>query len=387
MNNINKRLSVVYIYKDFDDYNGLIEQFLMFSKYKAKIPFDFEVWVFRNKKTDYSKIYINNGARLVNLGFDWGSNPLIILKLIRLLKQKCPDVVQTFILKPNIYGIIAAAAAKIPVIISTELTHMDQAPTIIKRIRDKVLYRIYKYLTKLCDQVVCVSNSIKNELLRLKIFCGIKVISPPIDISKIKPNLGGNKEMITDDNKEVVIGIVARLSEEKGHSELIDAFSSLAKLYRFIKLIIVGEGPLHNILEKQTRIMGIEDKVIFTGFQIDIDKYLNNMDIFVLPSRTEGLPVAILEAMAKGLPVIATRTGGITELVEDHKTGILVDYKRVDQLVSALSYLIDNEDKRLEYGLRGMEKIKNKFGFGKYVEEIYDLYISLYKIKKIKYGY
>lgn len=374
-----KRLFVVYIYKDFDNYNGLIEKFLVFSKLRTQIPFDFEVWVFQNKKPDFSRIFIDNGGKLINLGFRWGSNPLIILKLVFLLRKRRPDVVQTFILKPNIYGIVAASLAKVPVRIATELTLMNQAHTDIRRFRDKILYRLYKYLTKLCDQVVCISNSIKTELLKLRLFCGVSVIYPPLDIEKIKYT--GDVKQEREVDNDVVIGIVARLSEEKGHNELLTAFSALAGVYKNIRLLIVGEGPLRKELESRSEKLGINDKVIFTGFQKDINKYLEMMDIFVLPSRTEGLGISVLEAMAKGLPVIATRVGGIPEIVDNNKTGILVDYKRIDQLVSALSCLIENRDIRLEYGKRGQEKVTNRFSYGKFINEHYDLYISLYKKK------
>lgn len=114
------RLKVLYIYKDFDIYNGLIETFLILSKYQATMPFDFEVCVFNNRKDEYTRVFKENGGSLINLKSKWESNPLIIIKLYKLFKNKRPDIVQTFVLKPNLYGILAALMAKVPVVIATD---------------------------------------------------------------------------------------------------------------------------------------------------------------------------------------------------------------------------------------------------------------------------
>ena len=377
-----KRPLVIYVYKDFNTFNGLIDRFIFLSRNQACLPYDFELLVFGNKKNDYVTVFRNNGGKLINLGFKWGSNPLILLKLVRVLKKKGPDVVQTFILKPNIFGIIAAKLAGVPVIIATEVTLTNQAPTAIKRLRDKVLYKIYKQVTRWADHVVCVSEAVKNEFMKLGIYCGSSVIYPPLDIEKVLASDQENMRKPEKLENQLVMGIVARLSEEKRHIDLLEAFSIITQKYNNLRLIIVGDGPLRNSLERMARKLKIDDKVDFTGFQKNVLKYLHMMDIFILPSRTEGLPRSTIEAMACSLPVVATRVGGLPEIVDDQVNGILIDCARVDQLVSAVAVLIEDKDKRKEYGRRGKEKVFHLFSFDKYVKEHYSLYVSILKKKQ-----
>lgn len=376
-----KKLSVIYIYKDFDTYNGLIKKFLLMAKRQAEIPFDFEVLVFKNKEEEYATLFRNNRGKLINLGFKWSSNPLILLNLVRLLRRKRPDIVQTFILKPNLFGILASLLAKVPVRIATDLTLIDQAPTKLRRLRDKFLYRIYKHITRWADHVVCVSEAVKNEFLKLGLYCNVSVIYSPVDVenafSKDHKKLLQSNEL----NGGVVIGIVGRLSEEKGHADLLRAFYVLNKKYGNLRLLIVGDGPLRKDLELLSKKLRIEKKVNFTGFQKDVYKYLDMMDIFVLPSRTEGLGTSILEAMISGLPVVASRVGGIPEIVDDGINGILIEYGRVDQLVTALSVLIEDQAKRREYGGKGKEKVLKRHSPEKFIEDHYNLYVSLLEKK------
>lgn len=371
------KLKVLYVYKDFDIYNGLIETFLILSKKRGELPFDFEVCVFRNKKDDYSKIFKANGGTLINLDSRWGSNPLIIFRLYRLFRSNRPDVVQTFILKPNLFGILAALLANVPVVIATDLTLKDQAPTLLRRLRDKLLYKMYVGVANKASHVVCVADASRKELKELGVNVGVSVIPPPIDIDKMNRYLVGRKDRSYGPQVEVTIGIVARLSEEKRHADLLEAFSSLSKKYPYIKLLVVGDGPLRDQLEDITQRLKIESKVSFVGFQKDVYRYLSGMDIFVLPSRTEGLPIAIMEAMVWGLPVVASRVGGIPEIVDDQVTGILFEPGSLDELRRALAQLIEDPEKRRYLGDNGRNKVCRSFHPDRFIEGHYQLYRAL----------
>lgn len=371
------KLKVFYIYKDFDIYNGLIETFLILSKKRATLPFDFEVCVFQNRKDDHSKIFKANGGILINLGSRWGSSPLIIFKLYKLFRSKRPNVVQTFILKPNLFGIIAAIWARVPVVIATDLTLKDQAPTRLRRLRDKFLYKIYISVANRANHVICVAEASRRELKGLGVNVGISVIPPPLDLDEINKYFEGREDRLYRSQKEVTIGIVAQLREEKRHADLIEAFSILSKKYPGAKLLIVGDGPLRGQLEAMTQRLEIDDCVNFAGFQKDVHRYLSIMDIFVLPSRTEGLPIAIMEAMAQGLPVVASRVGGIPEIVDDQVTGILFEPGNVDQLNSSLAQLIVDPEKRKNLGDNGRKKVCRSFHPDTFIEGHYQLYRAL----------
>jgi glycosyltransferase involved in cell wall biosynthesis len=371
------RLKVLYIYKDFDIYNGLIETFLILSKYQVSMPFDFEVCVFKNRKNDHAKVFRENGGRLTTLKSKWGSNPLIIFKLYKLFKIKRPDIVQTFVLKPNLYGIIAALLAKVPIIVATDLTLKDQAPTRLRRLRDKFLYKIYVSLANKASHVLCVSEAGRRELIELGIRTGISVIYPPLDIDKLKNSIDYQNGPLYMHDQLATIGIIARLSEEKCHADLFEAFAILLKRFPAIKLLIVGDGPLRRNLEVMTQRLAIHESVKFVGFQKDIHLFLRKMDIFVLPSRTEALGIAILEAMAFGLPVVAARVGGIPEIVDNQETGLLYDPGNVGQLCSALAQLIEAPEKRKLLGENGKKKAHSSFHPDRFIMSHFRLYLTL----------
>jgi glycosyltransferase involved in cell wall biosynthesis len=375
------KLKVFYVYKDFDIYNGLIEIFLILSRKKSTLPFDFEVCVFSNKKAGHAEIFRANGGILINLDSRWGSSPAIIYKLYKLFRNARPDVVQTFILKPNLFGIIAAILAKVPVVIATDLTLKDQAPTRLRRLRDRILYRIYIEVANRASQVISVSEAGRKELRGLGLNVGVSVIYPPIDIDEMNKYLTGRKARSTKPRKEVTIGIVARLSEEKRHADLIEAFSLLSKKYTGINLVIVGDGPLRCQLETLTRQLDIDGSVKFVGFQEELHTWLDGMDIFVLPSRTEGAPIAIMQAMVWELPVVASRVGGIPEIVDDEVTGILFEPGNIGELSSALAQLIEDPEKRKVFGENGKKKVYRLFHPDKFIEGHYQLYRALMNLK------
>jgi len=383
LTNSSKRIKVTYVYKDFDIYNGLIETFLILARKKKTLPFDFEVCVFQNEDNEHSREFKSLGCGLVNLNSRWGSNPVVIYKLYKLFRNSRPDIVQTFVLKPNLFGIAAALLARVPVSIATDLTLKDQAPTRMRRLRDKFLYRIYAGVANQADQVISVSDASKEELRELGIKVGISVIPPPIDTNKTDLDARTESRGENGSQEAVVIGIVARLSEEKRHLDLLEAFSRTLQAFPNTCLVIVGDGPLRGQLEARAQKLGMHEKVSFVGFQKDVNKYLRMMDIFVLPSRTEGMPIAIMEAMAWQLPVIASRVGGIPEIVDDQATGILFDLGNIDQLTNALTQLISDPQKRKAFGESGKRKVFTTFHPDKFVESHYELYRALLKQRKV----
>lgn len=370
-------IRVMYIYKDFDIYNGLIETFLILSEKQATLPFGFKVCVFRNKKIDYAEIFKGNGGTLINLRCRWSSNPLIVFRLYQLFRRERPDVVQTFVLKPNLFGIIAALLANVPVAIATDLTLKDQAPTRLRRLRDRLLFPLYASVSNRADHVICVSEAIREDLTQLGVRTGISVITPPIDLRESAKYAKARENCPGEPQKDITIGIVGRLSEEKRHADLLEAFSLLLEKYSEISLLIVGEGPLRPRLEAQARHLEISHRVSFAGFQKDVFRYLSLMDIFALPSRTEGTPLAAMEAMAYGLPVVASRVGGIPEIVDDQVTGILFDAGNVAQLSRALAQLIEDPEKRRVFGENGKNKAYRSFSPDAFIESHYRLYLTL----------
>jgi glycosyltransferase involved in cell wall biosynthesis len=158
-----------------------------------------------------------------------------------------------------------------------------------------------------------------------------------------------------------VVGTVGSLTIEKGHTYFIEAANKVLKLYPDINFLIVGDGRCRNELEEKVNSLGIGKNVIFTGLRSDMPAIYSLMDVFVLPSLVEGMPMVLLEAMASGTPVIATSVGSVPKAVIDNQTGILVSPRDVDGLAKAMQFLIRNEEAARAYGGNGLKMAENEF--------------------------
>ncbi len=147
----------------------------------------------------------------------------------------------------------------------------------------------------------------------------------------------------------IVLVAVGRLNAQKGFDILLQALRRLAG----VRLVIAGGGEEHDALKRQAARLGVSDRLQITGWTDHVRDVLSQGDIFVLPSRSEGFPLAIIEAMLAGLPVVASRVGGVPESVRDGETGILVPKDDPERLASALQRLIDDPDLRVSMGRRG----------------------------------
>ena len=167
----------------------------------------------------------------------------------------------------------------------------------------------------------------------------------------------------------VVIGTIAELTKNKGLKYLIDAINQIK-----FKTIIIGEGEERAHLEQQIHDLHLENTVLLLGFIPDAAQYLSGMDIFVLPSVKEGLPYAIIEAVAAQVPVIASNIGGIPDLISHNENGILIPPKNIVALAEAIEHLAKNKEERIALGKRGAHTIKTKFSLRAMLEKTQHLY-------------
>lgn len=177
-------------------------------------------------------------------------------------------------------------------------------------------------------------------------------IHPDIERKRLCERLGISK----DDTLLISVG---NLSYEKNQSELLWLLSELKN--KSVHLLLVGDGPLRSELEKQAETLDIKDQVFFLGLRNDVIFLLAASDIFLLPSKTEGMPAVLIEAGIAGLPSVAYDVGGVKEVTENYETGILVpayDYKKFR---SAVSYLLENPEKRQNFGIQASKTYPSRF--------------------------
>jgi glycosyltransferase involved in cell wall biosynthesis len=181
---------------------------------------------------------------------------------------------------------------------------------------------------------------------------------------------------IPEFNKKTVIGTIAELHPNKGLPYLINAFTSVVMQYPQTALIIIGDGqdqPALHLLIKEKK---LEQSVFLAGYMDHAAEYLKAFNIFVLPSLKEGLPYAILEAGCASLPVVATTVGGIPEIIEDMRSGVLVQPKNIRELSHALSFMIEHPDERRRYGSALKERVAQNFSVQKMVDSVAELYAT-----------
>jgi glycosyltransferase involved in cell wall biosynthesis len=201
---------------------------------------------------------------------------------------------------------------------------------------------------------------------------GVEVVArlPPDQRRRVRRELGA-------DDDDILIGSVGNLRDVKRHGLLIDAFADLARSRPQIRLVIIGEGPLRESLERQVHHLGLGTRVLLPGAIPNVGPSFDAFDVVALSSRSEGLPNALLEGAAAGRPIVTTAAGGAVEAVADGVTGFVVPVEDRDALAGALARLISDRQLRQQYGSAAREYIKAHFGMDRFVREWSALYERL----------
>jgi len=239
----------------------------------------------------------------------------------------------------------------------------------------------YKVLISHVQKIVAVSKDIQNLLKEdLKLLPQkIKLIYNGIDTSKFEKKFDQEKlrKELNLLKEDLILGNVGNLREVKDHHTLILSFSKVSPFFPQAKLLIIGEGELKSNLLKLRAELGLENKVSLLGHRDDIPSLLNLMDVFILSSRLEGCSISILEAMASGKPVIATRVGGNPELVLEGKTGFLVPSAEPEKLAETIIQLLKDEKLRKKMGEEGRKRVMEKFSKESMVKNYEELYSQI----------
>ncbi len=239
----------------------------------------------------------------------------------------------------------------------------------------------FKY-NRLADKIIAISKAIENVLLEGGVEKDkIALVPSGIDTEKFDNPKNGDyifREFNIPD-KRLMLGTIAHLTDHKGHTYLLDAIPLVLKEFPYCFFLFIGDGELKDSLKTKSRILGIRDKVFLTGFREDIPEILSILDLFVLPSHLEGLCTSLMDAMYMGVPVVATTAGGIPEVVENEKTGLLVPPKDPKTLAEAIINLLNDEDKRKMFAVEGKKRIIEKFTASDMVEKVEQVYLSLLK--------
>ncbi|MBE0467024.1 MAG: glycosyltransferase family 4 protein, partial [Candidatus Desulforudis sp.] len=228
----------------------------------------------------------------------------------------------------------------------------------------------------LADRVIAVADSLRAELVALGVAPPERVVTVHNGVTFRDSMSRGSPEAFRRElglsADRPVVGTVARLAPQKGVEYLLRAGAELAGAGRPVHLVIVGDGPLREMLTREAISLGAD--VLFLGHRPDAAALMAAFDLFALPSVTEGLPLALLEAMAGGCPVVATRVGGVPEAVVDGTTGWLVPPADPAALAAAVAAALDDPVRRAELAAAGRERVRQVFTDARMVEKTLAVY-------------
>jgi sugar transferase (PEP-CTERM/EpsH1 system associated) len=296
-------------------------------------------------------------------GFDWR----LILKLYRLFRRQRVDVVQTHHLNQLIYGGLGARMA------GAMLVHVEHEYFSLMSPKARRYLRI---LAPLCHRVVAVGDEVKLFLIR-EVGLGsssVTVIRNGVDITRLSAQKCMPRGTLKLPVGGPLIGHVARLEVEKDQETLFRAFQIVLEEYPEARLVIIGDGSLRSALEVIATSLGIAKRVAFLGLRNDVADLLPYLDVFVLSSINEGLPLALLEAMACARPVVATAVGEVPRLLDNNVTGLLLPPGDPQALAASITAILQRPEWGAAMGRAARRIVEEKFSLASTVEQYQALY-------------
>ena len=316
------------------------------------------------------------------------------LKLFFLIKKERPDIIHTHKSKAGTLGRIAGLLFKLtfnPKLVHTFHGHVLHS--YFGKLKSLMFTWIERILGFLTDKIIVVSESVRRELIELKIASPEKIVTIPLGLELGRYLKIENKNLKKNSHQSV--GIIGRLVPVKNHKMFLDAAKQLLSdidFERRMKFLIIGDGPLRQNLEVYSQKWGLTEDVIFKGWIKNLKNSYSDIDIVVLTSLNEGTPVALIEAMAAGKPVISTDVGGVKDLFSNrmgkkrdenkstiryYDQGIFVDSGDVESLAQAIKELLKDDGLRKKMGIMGRKTVYPKYDISRLIDDLKGLYLNL----------
>lgn len=302
----------------------------------------------------------------------------VVFQLARIIKERGIDIVHCQLHKPTVYGTLAAYMKGKNLKVVSHVRGLNRTRTLRRKLFNRALFRRI-------SRIIAVSNAVRDDIMRTNFISSpgkVVTIYNGIDVKAFMDSDLTREEARTQlglSGKDAfVYGTVGRLAETKGQEVLLRAFARVYEKYPKSWLIITGKGRLESKLKALSAELNIHEHVVFLGYRTDILEVLKAFDVFVLPSIAEGLPGALLEAMATGIPVIASQVGGVPEILNDPSLGLMVSPSSMDELASAMERLGSmDEVRRNMIGEALRERVLKEFTKEKMISAISREYVTL----------
>jgi glycosyltransferase involved in cell wall biosynthesis len=270
----------------------------------------------------------------------------------KLLKEEKPDLVHLHSRRgADILGALTTKLARIPTVLSRRVDNPEAGWSLAAK------YRLY-------DKVITISGAIQDVLTSQgvpseKVRCVHSALDPTPYLEPCDPRLLQQEFEFGAGDR--VVGMAAQFIRRKGHATLLEAIPAVLSLHPNTRFLMFGQGPLRSEIEAEARAAGLGDSVTFAGFRSDLHRFLPCLDLLVHPATREGLGIILLQAASSGLPIVASRAGGIPEAVVDGETGLLVMPGNAVELGEAIAGLLSDPKKAEQMGLAGRARVRQEF--------------------------
>jgi glycosyltransferase involved in cell wall biosynthesis len=303
-----------------------------------------------------------------------------------LMRSYRPAIVHTHTAKAGFIGRLAAQLARVPVVVHTYHGHVLSG--YFGPLKTAVYRTLERVLARGSDRLIAVSDAVKRDLLGLGIGDEhkIQVIPLGLELQPLAGELprGGLRRESGVDGAAPLVGIVGRLVAIKDLPTFLAAARIVAQTHPEVRFAVVGDGEERSLLEYQARRMGLDGVVHFHGWKRDTREIFGDLDVVVNCSRNEGTPVALIEGLAAGRPVVATRVGGTPDLLADGRHGLLVPPSDPSSLAQAIVSVLDHRDEALARSREGQRYVLARHSVDRLIEDVDGLYRELLVEKRAR---
>ncbi|MEQ1796106.1 MAG: glycosyltransferase family 4 protein [Nitrospira sp.] len=297
--------------------------------------------------------------------------------LAGILRAKRPAIVHTHTSKAGVLGRVAAWLAGVPVVVHTPHGHVFYGH--FGELKSRIFLQVERMLCRVTTALVALTAAERDDHLERGVGCAERfaVIPSGIDVERFRRARVEGRRIPSGFNcpsDATIVGSIGWLTDIKGHRVLVEALSYLRDEYPKLQVVIVGSGGQQDALLAQADSLGLGDRIHLVGHRDDIEQCLAGMDCFVFPSLNEGMGRALIEAMAAGLPVVASRVGGIPAIVRHEENGLLVPAGDGRALSEALRRILNDRSWGDRLGQSASRTIGGEFGVRAMVDAVESVY-------------
>lgn len=307
-----------------------------------------------------------------------------ILRLAGIIRRERPTILHTHTAKAGAVGRIAAVLAgraRPPIIVHTFHGHVLRG--YFSPLTTLAFRTLERWLARISTTLVAVSPEVRDDLVRLRVAPQSKFVVIRLGI-ELDERVGGGEEALRATRRMLgvaqdafVIGWVGRMTAVKRTDDVVRALRNLVDRGIEAHLLLVGDGPDREHLERYAHELGVVRRCLFVGYQDDVGRFYEAIDVLLLPSANEGTPVSVIEALAARRPAVATRVGGTSDVVRDGVDGFLVEAGDADALGERLAELATDAERRERMGAEGRERVLERYAVDRLVDDVDRLYRSL----------